>query len=90
MNLENDTRQHFPYALTCARRRWAWLFEAMPQDARQQVSLACCLEEAKSVVLARTVDRAMYQLARAHGWRRPSAGLKRGQSGRWKGDRCLD
>lgn len=85
--LANDPRPQFAYALICARRRWGRLFEEMPQDARQQVSLACCVEQRKTVELARAVDRAMYRLARNHGWHRPSAGLKRGKSGHWEGDR---
>ena len=82
--IHDDPRPHFPYALAIAYRRWRWLEEEMPQDFRQQVSLACCEVTEKSVDLARAVDRYMYRLARAEGFWRPQKGLPRGRSAKWR------
>lgn len=82
-HINDDSRDLFPYAFTCAKRHWSWLIGVVPQDARQTLSLACCLVAEKSVMLAREVDRQMYYLARNEWFVRDQKNLPRGHSGRW-------
>jgi hypothetical protein len=81
--IANDPRaKEFAFAFAVGRRWYPWLLEEFPEDFRQQVSLALC-DTLDHKQLVRAVQKRLYQLARANGYRRPSGGMARGSSGRW-------
>jgi hypothetical protein len=87
-NHRRDPRREFGQAYRACLAHWQWLLEAlrereMQEDFLQSVSVGICAADFGMKAMRNALDRAMYQLARENGFVRPSAGLTRGQTGRW-------
>jgi hypothetical protein len=83
--LYRDTHPLWGAAYKVAVARYSWLCEIVEMDdLRQTISLACLDYDFGPGNVRNAVDRAMYRLAREHGFVRPSAGLERGHTGKWK------
>ena len=82
--MQKDPHPLYGAAWTVAVGRYGWLRKVVDrEDFRQTVSLACLDYNFGPGNVRNAVDRAMYRLAREHGFVRPSAGLKRGSTGQW-------
>ena len=83
-NMQRDEHPLWGAAYKVAVARYSWLYETVDmEDFRQTVSLACLDYDFGPGNVLKAVDRAMYRLAREHGFVRPSAGMKRGSTGKW-------